>query len=166
MLGYLLTVLRFLLLNSQAQQLPDTKPDEVAAFVSVAVFEETPRVSAELLVALAWGESRFKQDVGPGCGVLQVFPKYLKNRAWTCKVLQTDLTLAVRSAVVALEEMLDDKRVRGDLHKALMYRACGNVYFKGTCSDHKARWVRAAEARARKMTARPSYHTREERPSW
>jgi len=167
MLDFLVRVLHFVILNSQAQQLPDTQPDEVSAFVAVAVFEETPRISAELLVSLAWGESRFKQDAGPGCGVLQVFPQYLNRPEWTCKVLKTDLVLAVRSAVVALDEMLDDKRVRGNLHRALMYRACGNVFFEGKCNDKKGLWVQAAEGRAQGLIpdVRPSYHVRELKPS-
>jgi len=68
---------------------------------------------------------------------------------------------------VALDEMLDDKRVRGNLHRALMYRACGNVFFEGKCSDKKGLWVQAAEGRAQGLIpdVRPSYHVRELKPS-
>lgn len=167
-MGFLLKVLHILILNAQAQaQLTDIQPEEVAAFVSVAVFEETDQVSAELLVSLAWGESRFKQDSEPGCGVLQVFPQYLDGHPdWTCKVLRNDLVLAVRSGVVGLEQMLDDKRVHGDLHRALMYRACGNKFFEGTCNEKKGHWVKAAEARAQQLTYHPSHNVREQRPSF
>ncbi len=148
-------ILHFIILHAHAQELPDTQPEDVTAFVVVAIAEETPRVPAELLVSLAWAESRFQQLSRPGCGVLQVFPKYL-GRGWSCQDLQADLVLAVRAGVVGIEMMLDDQRVRGDLHRALMYRACGNTFFVGKCSRQKAMWVERALARTKQLSSRES----------
>lgn len=146
-------VLSLLLLNARAQQLPDTQPGAVRTFVAVAFAEATPRVPADLLVSLAWAESRFESQAGPACGVMQVFPRDIGRPASDCQIWRRDVTLAVRAGVLELEMMLEDKRVHGSIRRALMYRACGNAFFDGTCSHEKSRWVDAVLARWRWLRA-------------
>lgn len=147
-------ILHLLALNERALQLPDTRPHEVSAFVYVAVTEATPRVSAELLVSLAWAESRFQQSALPGCGVMQVFPHHFPDYRppSDCEVWRSDLRLAVRAGVEEIELMLRDRRVNGNLRRALMYRACGNAAFNGTCT--KGGWVDGALQRMRSLSAK------------
>jgi len=143
-------------LRLAAHALPDvSRPDLVDAIVDAAIDVQTPRVPAALIVAIAWGESRFEASARPACGVLQVFPRDLAEPAAACDVWRRDLRAGVRAGVREIETMLADKRVRGDLRRALLYRACGNRAFDGSCSPAKHAWVAAALARWRDL-ARPS----------
>lgn len=145
---------QLIVLDEAARQLPDLPRGElVDQFVGAAVAEQTPRVPAELIVALGWGESRFEPWSGPGCGALQVFPRTIDAPPSACTAWRHDLRAGVHAGVVGIEMMLDDRRVRGDMHLALLYRSCGNSVFDGTCSARKHAWVRAAIARWRRIAS-------------
>lgn len=134
-------------LYTAAASLPDLDASRVIPMVLAAIAEETPSAHAELLVALAWGESRFEQSAQPLCGVLQVNPIDIGRPMSDCTVWRNDLRLAVRAGVAEIEMMLADHRVAGDLKRALLYRACGNKAFDGTCAAAKYAWVEDAIAR-------------------
>jgi hypothetical protein len=132
-------------LHRAARQLPDVRnPALVDHFVDVAIAEETPRVPAELIVAIAWGESRFESSSQPGCGTMQVFPRDIGAPRSACRLWRRDLRAGVQAGVEEIEQKLDDRRVRGNMYLALLYRSCGNSAFDGTCSAAKHAWVRAA----------------------
>ena len=135
-------------LYAAASKLPDIGDGSlVPPMVIAAILEETPRAPAALLVSAGWGESRFDQRAQPLCGVLQVNPIDIGRPMSDCAVWREDLRLAVRAGVTEIEMMLADHRVAGDLRLMLLYRACGNVAFDGTCRADKYAWVEAAIAR-------------------
>lgn len=140
-----------------ANELPDVDTAKTNAFVAIALDEQTPRVPAALLVSLGWGESRFDPEAQPACGALQVYPKDLDEPQSRCAEWRKDLRAGIRAGVREIEVMLADKRVRGNLKKALLYRACGNKAFDGTCSAAKYAWVDAAIARWRMLEGRTTY---------
>lgn len=144
-----LTVLR---LRAAALSLGDVRPADVDAFVSAAMDEQTASVPAALLVALGWGESRFDASAGPACGAMQVYPGDLGLPWAACAAWAHDTRAGVRAGVQELELMLADGRVRGDLRRALLYRACGNAAFQpGACAMDG--WVNAAIARFHTVNA-------------
>lgn len=134
-------------LYQRAAQLPDVNNQQVAAFVMAAVQEETRDAPATLLIALAWAESRFDPNAQPMCGALQVRPVDLGRPQSDCVVWRKSVRAGVRAGVDELKLLLADRRVRRNMRRALMYRACGNAFFEGTCSDAKARWVDTAIVR-------------------
>lgn len=135
-------------LHEAARELPDvSSPDLADRFVDVALELQTPRVPAALIIALAWGESRFDASARPACGVMQVYPRDLGEPAASCAEWRRDLHAGVRAGVREIETMLADKRVRGNMRLALLYRACGNKAFDGTCDAKKYAWVTTAMAR-------------------
>jgi len=145
-------------LHERARALPDVEsPDLTDQLVVAALEEQTPRVPAALIVAIAWGESRFDRDARPACGVMQVYPNDLEEPASACVEWRRDLRAGVRAGVREIEIMLADKRVRGDMRRALLYRACGNKAFDGTCSTPKHAWVKATMERWHVLA--PSHRT-------
>lgn len=154
MLHYIVSLVVALQLHSTARELPDVARDLVDPFVDVALDEQTQRVPAALLVSLGWGESRFDPDAQPACGAMQVYPNDLDEPQSSCAEWRKDLRAGVRAGVREIEMMLADKRVRGDMRKALLYRACGNKAFDDTCSAAKYAWVDAAIARWRALERR------------
>jgi hypothetical protein len=114
---------------------------------------ETECAPAELLLALAWGESRFESDAAPACGVMQVYPSDLGLAPAACQAWRSSALEGFRAGVLELETEFADSRVRGDLRAALLYRACGNAAFvAGACGKHG--WVDAALTRYRTLRAR------------
>ena len=119
-------------LQAAARALPDVRPAQANAAAKAALEAETPRVSAELVLSVMWGESRFEPNerVGIVCGVMQVSPAYMGlPYGKTCRLWEHDLLAATRAGVFEIEQDLDDPRVRGDMTRALLYRACGNSAF-------------------------------------
>lgn len=148
-------------LHDAALDLPDVaSPDLVNQFVDAALEAQTRRVPAALLVALAWGESRFDGDALPACGTMQVYPHDLGEPATACAEWRRDLRAGVRAGVREIELMLADKRVRGDLRRALLYRACGNRAFDGSCGAKKYAWVTSAIARWRALATKRGSHAK------
>lgn len=144
LIALIVTALR---LYAGANDLPDVDPAKTNLFVTIALDEQMPRVPAALLVSLGWGESRFDPAAQPACGAMQVYPKDLDEPQSRCAEWRKDLRAGIRAGVREIEVMLADKRVRGDLKRALLYRACGNAAFDGTCDAKKYAWVNAAIAR-------------------
>lgn len=121
---------------------PDVAPGHAAVVLDAAQHQQTAQVPAALIVVLAWHESRFDPKAGPACGVMQVYPKDIARPASDCAIWATDVAAGVRAGVVEIETMLKDKRVNGNLRRALLYRACGNKAFVGTgCTRDKVAWV-------------------------
>lgn len=131
-----------------AHEMPDVDhPEMIDPFVTAALAEETPNAPAALLIALGWGESRFDPRAQPACGAMQVYPNDLDLPWSKCEEWRKDLRAGVRTGVLEIEIMLADKRVAGNLYRALLYRACGNSAFNGTCNPNKYAWVDLALAR-------------------
>jgi len=142
-------------LHEVARDLPDVAAPEMAAnFVDAAIALQTPRVPASLLVALAWGESRFDLNAQPACGVMQVYPHDIYEPPSACALWRRDLRAGVRAGVREIEMMLADRRVHGDMRTALLYRACGNSAFDGSCDEKKYVWVTDAMTRWQYISAR------------
>ncbi len=134
-------------------------------------------ISPELLLAIAFVESRFDPtalsrvegdqrrggrwpyDVPPKrltkgtsmfCGALQT-----RALTWQQCLKQRDLHYAYRRAVRELESWLHDRRVRGDITRALAGYACGNRGVKtGKCNRYPGRvlWQARRLERAKPMT--------------
>ena len=142
-------------LHEAARALPDVAdPSLTDQFVNAAIDLQTPRVPAALIVAIGWGESRFESSAQPACGAMQVYPHDLGEPQAACAEWRRDLRAGVRAGVREIETMLADKRVRGDMRRALLYRACGNKAFDGSCDAKKHAWVTAAVARWRSLASR------------
>ena len=146
-----------------AVAMPDTRPVAATEFAIAAELEQTPRVPAELLVALGWPESRFEATVRTGvcCGAMQVNPLDL-GEPWesSCAAWTSSTRAGVRAGVREIEMMLAEPRVHGDLRIALLYRACGGTAFTGTCSAAKRWWVESVLTRFFELAARSDVHER------
>lgn len=155
MLHFIVALFASWQLHYAAHGLPDVDhPGMIDPFVNVALDEQTSRVPAALIVSLGWGESRFDPAAQPACGAMQVYPNDLNQPRSRCAEWRKDLRAGVHAGVREIEMMLADKRVRGDLRRALLYRACGNKAFDGTCDPKKYAWVDAAIARWHALEAR------------
>jgi hypothetical protein len=144
MLNLIIAWLVSSIVSTRAQSLPDVEPPRLARFLTALQHEAVDDVPTSLVVYLAWAESRFDPDAKPGCGVLQVFPRDIYQPPSRCKLWRSDQRLAIRAGVRELRMLMSEPRVHGDLWIALMYRACGNVYFDGACDAAKSRWVEFA----------------------
>jgi len=137
---------RFERVLARAQELPDIEPQLVLPNVLAAFNAETIEYPAELLLAIAWGESRFKSDITTGhvCGVLQTVPRIPSDcRRWL------NVFAGYQAGVDELIEWARDRRSRGDLRLVLLARACGNSAFIDTC--RKQRWPGWVLRRARQL---------------
>jgi hypothetical protein len=156
---------------------PALEPAEAFAHATEAMHAATDEVSPELLLAIAFVESRFDPtalsriegnqrrggrwpyDVPPPkltkgtsmfCGVLQT-----RALTWRQCLAQRDLRHAYTKAVHELETWLHDRRVRGDLTLALAGYACGNRGVKtGKCKRYPGRvlWQARRLERAKAVT--------------
>ena len=142
-------VFRFLHLWLQTSRLPDVQPNLVIPTVIGAMHAETDEYPAELLIAIAWGESRLDPTVRTGvvCGILQVNPTDINRPRSDCDVWSQSAEEGIQAGVIEMDMLRADSRVRGDLQLALLYRACGNAAFDGTC--RKTRWPEWVIDRAR-----------------
>lgn len=124
--------------------LPDVNHADIKDVVNSAILSQTNDITAELLIAIAWGESRLKSNVKTGnfCGIVQVNPADIGRPKSDCNIWLQNSKDGFAAAVTELQMMLSDKRVNGSIKKALMYRACGNSYFAGKCKKISwANWV-------------------------
>lgn len=147
----MLHLLRTLTLIVRTMSLPDVEPERVLPAVIAAVDAETDEFPAELLLAIAWGESRFDSSVrtGHACGIMQTIPKRDSDcAAWR------DPSAAFAAGVAELNEWMHDHRTHGDVHLVLLAQACGNSAFAGTCA--KTRWPGWVLARAFRLGYHPS----------
>lgn len=127
---------------------PELDLADALAHARAAAAAETPEVSAELLLAMAYVESRFdptwvsrvegdkrrharhpstkppkdwKRGTSLFCGPLQT-----RALTWAACLRQRQLDVAYPKAVAELSAWLRDRRVRGDLTRALAGYGCGN----------------------------------------
>lgn len=144
---------RFDLLTAAVESLGDVKAQYIKPIVSAALAYETPQIPAELILSIAWGESRMIPSTRTGrvCGVMQVNPIDIgrRNHAFHCRQWSHSAALGVKAGVEELSMMLKDIRVKGNLRKALLYRACGNNAFTGRC--RKQQWPGWVLQRAKKI---------------
>lgn len=145
--------------------LGDSTPEEMDAAVTAALEleGEVPGLDAPLILAIAWAESRFDARARPLCGVMQVSPRDMGVprvlRQATCRSWRSDIRTGMGAGVREIAKILAEiPRVRGDLSRALEYRACGSKAFTRRCRKH--RWVRRVEALAAELRE-PSFHMEE-----
>lgn len=128
-------------MRMRASQLPDVDHVNVDSFITEASSLATPELPLSLLIALAWSESRFDPMAKPMCGVLQVSIADLGDTPDTCEAMRSRMYVGVFNGIVELNLQLSDRRVRGDIRRALEYRACGNSAFVAGCPDDQERWI-------------------------
>lgn len=137
-------------------------PIEALAHVHAAATAATDEVPAELLLAVAYVESRFdptwvsrveshkrrtsryRSTTPPKkldrraflyCGPLQT-----RAATWDACLAQRDLLVAYRAGATELTSWLHDKRVRGDITRALAGYGCGNHGVRtGKCNRYPNR---------------------------
>ena len=153
-------------------------PVEAVAHVWAAREAATERVSAELLLGMAYVESHYdplwvsRLDVdgarrtsrypwrtappGSSSGSLYCGPLQTYAHDWRECLRQRSLGVAYNAAARELEAWLADRRVRGDLARALAGYGCGNHgVTSGKCNRYpsrviwQARRISSSRARAR-----------------
>lgn len=158
------------------------------AHVHAAMAAATDDVPAELLLGMAYVESRFDRfalsrvergrrvmgrypSVEPPryltktgslyCGVVQTFAK-----TWATCLQQRDLHIAYSTAAMELGHWLKDRRVRGNLDVALAGYGCGNHGVStGKCNRYPARVQYQARRFAVTIGAKPRPRTHRGAPS-
>ncbi len=140
---------------ANAHSLPDVRREHLVEAITAVKKLATKQVDEALLLSIMWAESRFDPAVRTGrvCGVMQVNPRDIGRPRSDCDLWDTDVEAGVAAGIREIEMMLADRRVRGNLRRALMYRACGNAAFDGTCQ--KGAWVDAVLTRARRLRVKP-----------
>lgn len=141
---------RALTLWRRAAELPDVRPELILPSVSAALTAETPEFPAELLLAIAWGESRFEPGThtGRAYGPMQTIARPGTNDGARWR----DPIEGFKAGVAELREWSRDHRTHGDLRSILFAYACGNAAFNDTCT--KTRWPGWVLARAHKLGMR------------
>ena len=136
--------------------------DDAFAHAEAATQASTERVRPELLLAIAFVESRFdrfavsrvegrrrrvghypstdpprrlRKSASLYCGPLQTFAG-----SWTDCLAERDLRVAYAQGAQEIERWLADKRVHGDLARALAGYGCGNRGVRtGKCNGYQHR---------------------------
>lgn len=145
---------------------PSVAPEVAFAHASAAIAAASPSVSPELLLAIAYVESRYDptatsrvegatrktgsypSTIEPAnlavraslfCGPLQTFAG-----SWRDCLALRDLKTAYTAGATELDTWLRDRRVHGDVTRALAGHGCGNVgVATGQCRAYPARvrWI-------------------------
>ncbi|HEY5945934.1 MAG TPA: hypothetical protein VIV40_10610 [Kofleriaceae bacterium] len=141
---------------------PQLDTFDAFAHAEAATIASTPQISAELLIAIAYVESRFDplalsrvegkhrrlghygSDQAPArlrkgsslyCGPLQTFAS-----TWSDCVKQRELEVAYKTGAMEIGRWLRDRRVRGDMTLALAGYGCGNRGVRtGKCNRYPGR---------------------------
>lgn len=158
-----------------AQVVPALPYDVAYAHADAAVEAERPAVPAEVLLAIAYVESRFDATATSRvegrvrrtgsypsrtppralrgslyCGPLQTYAA-----SWTQCLAMRELPRAYGAAVTELAQWTRDRRVRGNLGRALLGHGCGNVGLRtGACNGYPARVLGVARRLAGAAPAR------------
>lgn len=151
-------------------------PADVLAHVHAATVAATEELPPELLLAVAFVESRYDPRwVSRVEGTRRVYsrirgatpPKRMnKHKSLFCGVMQThaktwdaclsqrrDLVVAYRAGAAELTSWLRDRRVRGDLSRALAGYGCGNKGVRtGKCNRYPGRVLYQASRLGGKRT--------------
>lgn len=132
-------------LHRRASELPDVRAELIAPTVAAALTAETAEFPAELLVAIAWGESRFEPTAhtGRACGPMQTIGKRADCARWA------DPFEGFKAGVNELRTWSRDRRTHRELRLILGGYSCGYAAFNGTCT--KTRWPSWVLARAHKL---------------
>jgi hypothetical protein len=132
-------IFKFLYLWIQTSRLPDVQPEFITPAVLAALHVETEDAPSELLISIAWSESRLDPTVRTGnvCGILQVNPTDIGQPRSDCTIWSNNVEAGMHAGVIELQMLRADHRAQ-TLQRALLYRACGNAAFNGTC--HKTQW--------------------------
>ena len=113
--------------------LPDIRRQDAITAADAAALVETRRFPAELLLSIAWGESRFESATtnayGRVCGPMQTMAR---SRA-DCELMQQVPAYGFAAGVRELQAWARDRRTHGRLDLVLLGFACGNAAFDGTC---------------------------------
>lgn len=135
-------------LHRRASELPDVRAELIAPTVAAALTAETPEFPAELLIAIAWGESRFEPGAhtGRACGPMQTIARTGDCERWR------DPFAGFQAGVDELTQWSRDRRTHHELRLILGAYACGNSIFDGTCT--KTRWPSWVLARAKRLGLR------------
>lgn len=138
-------------IRANAMRLPDVRPELLEDAITAALGVETPDVPAELLLALAWHESRFEPGLRTGkvCGALQVVPAEVGERDArdACHRWSQDTWQGFEAGAKELRIWL--KHAHGDMAIALRGRACGWVGLTQSCG--KEWWIRLVRQKAREL---------------
>lgn len=141
---------------------PQLSAEDALAHARAATVAATPQVSAELLLAMAFVESRFnpvalshiegqqrrvtrhpslkpparwRRGTSLYCGPLQTFAL-----TWKDCLAQRELQVGYNAGAREIESWLRDRRVRGDMTRALAGYGCGNRGVKtGKCNRYPGR---------------------------
>jgi hypothetical protein len=141
---------------------PQLDPDEAYAHARAATLAATSEISAELLLGMAYVESRFdplavsrieggqrrtgrypsttpparlRKGSSLYCGPVQTFAA-----TWSECMRQRELDVGYAAAAHELGRWLRDRRVRGDMTRALSGYGCGNHGVRtGRCNRYPAR---------------------------
>lgn len=169
-MSFLATIIKYLALSLRLQAAaPWLDTQEVYAHVAAAQMAATERVPSELLLGMAFVESRYdptavsrvegrarKTGAYPStsppaglnpraslyCGPLQTFAP-----SWSACLGLRDLRTGYMAATAEIEHWLADRRVHGNMARALAGHGCGNYgVLTGNCNGYATR-VRAMERR-------------------
>jgi len=136
--------------------LGDARSDDTDAAVDAALeLEELAPdgMDAPLILAIAWAESRFDNRARPMCGVMQVGPRDMGEPRSRCAEWRASAWDGIMAGIREVRLIMTIRRVGGDLHRALEYRACGRKAFTRRC--RKRRWLRRVEAIAARLREPP-----------
>jgi hypothetical protein len=167
MLSTLIAILKHLELATRLHAaVPTLPPADAYAHAAAAIEASSPRVAPELLLAIAFVESRYDPtatsriegttrrtgpypslaqpaDLAPHgslyCGPLQTYAA-----SWRDCLAMRDLRIAYAAGASELETWLRDRRVQGDIVRALAGHGCGNFgVTTGRCNGYPARvrWI-------------------------
>lgn len=145
-----------------AAAVPSLAPDVAYAHAEAASAAATAEIPAELLLGIAFVESRFDTTavsrveghvrrtgrwpsrIAPArldrraslfCGPLQTYA-----RSWSACLAMRDLRTAYTAAVAELSQWLRDRRVHGNTTRALAGHGCGNFGVRtGQCNGYPRR---------------------------
>lgn len=136
----MLTTLFAMMLSLRDGQLDSVS--DAAAHARAAAAAASPEVPLELLLAVAYRETRWDElqvsraKGGLYCGVVQAMARIPGQRGYSeqrCRDL-ADLTLGYRAGADELRAWL--ARTRGDMTQALAHHACGNVATPRRCQAY------------------------------
>lgn len=152
--GTALADMRQDVIRENAMRLPDVRPELLADAIDAAFSVETQEVPAELLLALAWYESRFEPDLRLGrvCGALQVVPEDVgeRDKRDACRRWGQDTRQGFEAGAREIRTWLGHSH--GSLRIALRARACGWIGLTQSCG--KDWWIRLVRRRAHQLQQR------------
>ena len=161
--------------------MPSMSPIDAYAHAAAANAEATARVSPELLLAVAYVESRYDPTATsrvehgvrrtgaypseqPPAGLdarveMYCGPLQTAARSWAACMSMRGLDTAYAAGTSELEQWLRDRRVHGDVALALAGHGCGNAGVATGCNSYPARvlslsrWIERPVLRLRRSSS-------------